>query len=195
MKDNFYGNPHARRFTKLKTLELYNLLNNMSSTGTCTLDMLASMTRDQLRTIVPLMERREPHSSYEFEYSYFTPEDIHRILETTAQQDGGVVVKGKFVAHYLQGGGCIKFAEIFWERFAGLELQVRLSDYEERFEDAVKFYEYFRQHEVESEDEIDYEETIRIPRSEFVSSPRNMKADFQNAVEEDELYGKNKNEL
>ena len=176
------GAAHQREKAKNKTLGVFETMNKMSPDGKFTLPMLANLTRAQLREIITYLEAHYPAGTLEYEYSYFTPEQLQEMCLSLAEEnDAGILKKSDFVKAYIDANGSLKFAEEFWLNLAGDKDEIPMDQAKNNIHKATAKYDFYRE-EPEQEDgpdEDEENERNRVPESEFYTSPKSMKPDFR----------------
>lgn len=183
------GTAHQKEKAKNRTRSLFETMNKMSPDGKFTLPMVSNLTRPQLREIITYLEAHYPAGTLEYEYSYFTPEQLKEICWNIAEQsDIGKLKKSDFVSAYIGANGSPKFAEEFWLNLAGEKDQISISEAD--FPTATAKYDFYRDEPEEEEDGEQHEEDEdnlrnQVPGTEFYTSPKSMKPDFRDDTTED----------
>ena len=150
-------------------------------------DFVRDLTRDQLRQTYQWIFPMEPANNYEHEYAHFTPEEIIELITDLTHDGAKSLFKEELVKEYQEKGGTAKFAEELWERLAGKEVSVTVT--EKNLAHATEKYEYFRRDK--PDEDYDDEDTITTPQG-HKSQPRKFTGGYGDGDEGEKAQGKEK---
>ncbi|CAB4028122.1 Hypothetical predicted protein, partial [Paramuricea clavata] len=122
----------------------FNILSKYGR-ASITEEDIDSLSKDDLRRILLILERYEPSNTYTYEYSYIRQQDIRLLIDTLIKQDG-VVILDKFVKAYQEHlGGTETFAVQLFKGFMSKNENMATTDeVEQNLDTILKPYVEYR---------------------------------------------------
>lgn len=152
-----------KELMKEKTIQLYKHLlkaagGDKSKMGE---DVIAALTRDEVRYTFGLIQILDPNNALTHEYSAIVPEEITMYIKDAMTENKGQLTKEAFYNIYEENlGGTRKYADEFWQRLAGEKPVVM--DLSKTIDAALRPHEKYRRDKPENDASDD--DTITTPQ-------------------------------
>ena len=151
-----------------------------------------NLKRHEVRPCYNWLFPTDPSNSYDYEYSYFPPHIVARIIQKTlAENKEGKLMKENLIKRYVGGGGTERFAQELWNNLAGEgndETDAESMDLKK----ALKKYEDHQREDPDNKNDDD-DDVIVTPQG-HKSQPKRERGGYADEEEEVDVPTENQKE-